>query len=48
LGKTREQALVLFEQRRPVYESAKVHVEFREETFEDLVGRIVVLFTSSA
>ncbi|HEU4769170.1 MAG TPA: shikimate kinase [Pyrinomonadaceae bacterium] len=46
LGKTREQALVLYEQRRPVYQLAKVHIEFREEDFDDLVSRIVVSLTS--
>jgi len=47
LGKTREQALALFEQRRPVYELAKVHVVIDEENFEDLVSRIQSAVTSS-
>lgn len=42
LGRTRDQALALFEQRRPVYELAKVHVQIREENLEDLVTRIVL------
>jgi shikimate kinase len=41
LGRTREQALVLYEQRRPVYELANVHIPIREESFEDLISRIV-------
>ena len=47
LGKTREQALALFEQRRPVYELANVHIAIREENFEDLVLRIQSAVTSS-
>jgi len=47
LGKTREQALALFEQRRPVYELAKVHVVIDEENFDDLVSRIQSAVTSS-
>jgi shikimate kinase len=47
LGKTREQALTLFEQRRRVYELAKVHIPIREEEFENLVSRIQSLVTSS-
>ncbi|HKR22650.1 MAG TPA: shikimate kinase, partial [Pyrinomonadaceae bacterium] len=45
LGKTREQALLRYEQRRPVYELAKLHIESREETFEDLVSRIITSFS---
>ena len=40
LGKTRDQALALYEQRRPVYELANVHIAIREENFEDLISRI--------
>ena len=47
LGKTREQALALFEQRRPVYELAKVHIPIHEENLEDLVSRIQSVVTSS-
>lgn len=47
LGKTREQALALFEQRRPVYELANVHIAIHEENFEDLVSRIQSAVTSS-
>jgi shikimate kinase len=43
LGRTRDQALALYQQRRPVYELATVHVSIREEDFEDLVSRIISL-----
>jgi shikimate kinase len=41
LGRTRDQALALFEQRRPIYELADVHVRIRDEKLEDLISRIV-------
>jgi shikimate kinase len=41
LGRTREQAFSLYEQRRPVYQLAEVHIPVREENFEDLVSRLV-------
>ena len=41
LGRSRDQALALYEQRRPVYQLADVHVTLREETLEDLVSRIL-------
>ena len=41
LGKTRDQALTLYEQRRPVYNLADVHIEIREDNFEALVSRII-------
>ena len=47
LGNTREQALALFEQRRPVYELANLHVAIGEEDFEELVSRIQSVVTSS-
>jgi shikimate kinase len=47
LGRTREQALALYQQRRPVYELANVRIEIREENFEDIVSRITLLFTPS-
>jgi shikimate kinase len=47
LGRTRDQALSLFEQRRPVYELANVHIAIGEENLEDLVTRIMVLSSSS-
>jgi shikimate kinase len=47
LGRTREQALALYEQRRPVYELANVHITIREENLEDLVSRIQSVVTSS-
>ena len=40
LGRTREQALALYEQRRPVYELANVHIPIREESVGDVVARI--------
>ena len=43
LGRTREQALALYEQRRPVYELADVHVTIREENLEDLISRILLI-----
>jgi shikimate kinase len=47
LGKTREQAFALYEQRRPVYQLARVHIDFREEDFNDLVSRIIALTSFS-
>ena len=47
LGRTREQALALFEQRRPVYELANVHIAIHDEIFENLVSRIQSVVTSS-
>ena len=41
LGRSRDQALALYEQRRPVYQLANVHVTLREETLEELVARIL-------
>jgi len=41
LGRTREQALALFERRRPVYEMANVHIPIRDNNVEDVVARIV-------
>ena len=45
LGRTREQALALYEKRRPVYELAKVHIPIREENFEDLISRVISSFS---
>lgn len=44
LGRTRDQALALYEQRRPVYELANVHIAVGEENVENLVSRLVHLF----
>lgn len=44
LGRTRDQALALYEQRRPVYELANVHIAVSEENVENLVSRLVHLF----
>ena len=46
LGRTREQALALYEQRRPVYELAKVHIPVREDNPGDLVSRIMAVLSS--
>ncbi len=43
LGRTREQASVLYEQRRPIYELANVHIPVREESFDDLISRIMLV-----
>lgn len=45
LGRTREQALTLYEQRRPVYELANVHIPVREENFEHLISRVISSFS---
>jgi shikimate kinase len=47
LGRTREQALGLYEQRRPIYKLAKVHVAIGEEKFENLISRIQSAVTFS-
>ena len=41
LGKTREQALALYERRRPIYQLADVHIEILNESSEDLISRVV-------
>jgi shikimate kinase len=45
LGRTRDQALALYEQRRPVYELANIHVAIREENLEDLISRVITSFS---
>lgn len=47
LGRTRDQALALYEQRRPIYDLADVHVAIRDESLEDLVSRIMMISSSS-
>jgi shikimate kinase len=47
LGRTREQALALYEQRRPVYELANFRIEISEENFEDLITRVQSVVTFS-
>ena len=42
LGKTREQAQTLFDQRRPIYQLSDIHVPGGEESFYDLIARIEV------
>lgn len=44
LGRTRDQAFALYQQRRPVYELATIHVPVGEENFENLVSRCLVHF----
>lgn len=43
LGRTRDQALALYDQRRPVYQLAQVHISIVQEDFEDLVSRIIAV-----
>ena len=43
LGRTREQALALYEQRRPIYELANIHIAVREESVEDFISRLLHL-----
>lgn len=45
LGRSRDQALALYEQRRPVYQLAQVHIPVREENFEDLVTHLIHVVT---
>jgi shikimate kinase len=40
LGRTRVQALALYEQRRPIYQLANIQVTIRDEDLENLVSRI--------
>jgi len=41
LGRTRDEALARYEQRRPIYQLAEVHVTIRDESLEDLVSRLI-------
>ena len=41
LGRTRDQALALYEQRRPIYQLAEVHFTIRDDNFEDLVSLLI-------
>ena len=41
LGKTRDEALALYEQRRPIYQVADVHFTIREENFDELVSLLI-------
>ncbi len=41
LGRTRDQALSLYQQRRLVYELADVHVSIREENLEELISGVM-------
>ena len=41
LGKTREQALTLYERRKPIYQLAAIHIQrMADEDFEDFISRI--------
>ena len=43
LGKTREQALTLYERRRPIYQLAAIHIQrLAEEDLEHFISRIVL------
>jgi len=44
LGRTREQALARYEQRRPIYQLADVHFTIREENLEELISRLTASF----
>lgn len=41
LGRTRDQALALYEQRRPIYQLAMVHITSLQEDFEELVSHLI-------
>ena len=41
LGRTRDEALARYEQRRPIYQLAEVHVRIRDESLEDLISRLL-------
>ena len=41
LGRTRSQALELYEQRRPIYQLARIRVEAHDETIDALATRIL-------
>lgn len=41
LGRTKEQAQTLHDQRRPIYQLAKIRIPVRDENFEDLITLIV-------
>lgn len=45
LGRTREQALALYDQRRPVYELAQVQIPIGEENFEEMISRVISSFS---
>ncbi len=45
LGRTRDQAFSLYEQRRPIYQLAEIHVPIREENFEALVAHLIRVIT---
>jgi shikimate kinase len=40
LGRTKEQAQALFDQRRPVYQLADLQIQIGTEDFDDLISRI--------
>jgi shikimate kinase len=45
LGRKQEQAFMLFQQRRPVYQLAQVHLTIVQESFADLVARLIRVIT---
>lgn len=40
LGRTRTQAVELYERRKPIYQLAKIHIKRRDEDLEDVLSRI--------
>lgn len=45
LGRTRDKALALYEQRRPIYQLAQVHIPIVQEEFEDVVSLLIRAIT---
>lgn len=43
LGRTRDQALALYDQRRPIYQLAQVHISILQDDPEDLVSRLIAV-----
>jgi shikimate kinase len=43
LGRTREQAQALYDQRRPIYELAKLQVQIVDDNLEELISRVTGL-----
>ena len=40
LGRTRDQALALYERRQPIYQLAQIHIKRRDEDLDDVLSRI--------
>jgi len=43
LGRTKEQALILYESRKPIYQLASIHIPMRDENLDVVVDRITGL-----